>query len=183
MRTCLLMLLAILLLPHRSARSEEARLGLHRMPASIADALSAFRETSHLFADEMALNFEGDILGRAGSRQVPFNFDPSQHLLYRLVDFNSDGQPEAVLVFFWAQFGSRDGLPAVIMQRVRNEWIFTCEFVYEGNRTFVLNIRDEGWRRFRSGPYFMAWRRPAGGPAAARECYPKPPRTRRGTGR
>jgi hypothetical protein len=100
-----------------------------------------------------------------------------------LIDFNSDGQPEAVLVFFWAQFGSRDGLPTIIMQRVRNEWIFACEFVYEGNRTFVLNIRDEGWRRFRSGPYFMAWRRPAGGPAAARECYPKPPRTRRGTGR
>jgi hypothetical protein len=64
MRLCLMTLLAILMLLYRSAKSEEVRLRLHTMPASIADALSAFRETSHLFADEMALELNPTSLDR-----------------------------------------------------------------------------------------------------------------------
>lgn len=174
-------ILSILLL-QQGARAEGARLGLQSVPGAIANALSAFRQTSHPLADAMALNFEGDNLGRPNGTPVPLNFEAASDLLYRLVDFNSDGQPEAVLVFFWNQVAFRRALPGVIMQQLRRRWIFSCEFHEDEKRMVLLRTRDEGWRRFRVGGNVMGWRRPAEGPGAARECCRRPGRARRAAG-
>ncbi|WP_149537650.1 hypothetical protein [Siccirubricoccus phaeus] len=152
-----------------------------RFDPTVAAALHAFRQTDHWIAEEMAINLDGNRLGRDNESGSAFNFDPSIHLRHVVTDLNGDGRLEVFLLFAWPGIVGNQQIPGVVMVRDGpTEWRIACDIddwdiIGPRGGIRLLARRDHGWRRFRTSDGLYAWRRH---PDGRMECEPRGPRPR-----